>query len=78
MSQRLAVAVDSVSEPPCPHVLPHSPPPLLQKLHEELKHHLERLNGVYIASQVNEVAMYVKFKGEYVQQVKDWLRERGL
>ncbi|KAF0303399.1 putative 39S ribosomal protein L49, mitochondrial [Amphibalanus amphitrite] len=48
------------------------------KLHDELKRHLEEANSRYIASRVNEVSLYVQFKGEYVQQVKDWLRERGL
>ncbi|XP_037072173.1 probable 39S ribosomal protein L49, mitochondrial [Pollicipes pollicipes] len=46
--------------------------------HNELKRHLEAVNEKFIASQVNEMAQYVQFKGEYVTQVKQWMRERGL
>lgn len=47
-------------------------------MHNELKHHLEKVNGKYLASQVNEARMVITFRGDFVDQIKQWLRDRDL
>ena len=48
----------------------------LQELERQLKAHLEA-DGKKITSQVNEVAMYIKFKGDYVLKVRNWFASAG-
>ena len=56
----------------------NSPLKLLQELRNQLLDHLEKLTGKTIISQVNEVAMFIKFKGDHVLKVKDWLVKAGM
>ncbi|XP_013790842.1 39S ribosomal protein L49, mitochondrial-like [Limulus polyphemus] len=49
----------------------------LWALEKDLKEHLERKYEKEITSQVHEVVGYVRFKGDYVEDVKKWLYEKG-
>jgi len=46
-------------------------------LERDLKAHLNKLKGNTIVSQVHEVAMFIKFRGDHVLAVKDWLLKTG-
>jgi len=47
------------------------------ELERRLKDHLNKLNNKEIISQVHEVAMFIKFKGDHVSDVKEWLINCG-
>merc|ERR1712126_275244 len=47
------------------------------RLERRLKDHLNKLNNKEIISQVHEVAMFIKFKGDHVSDVKEWLINCG-
>jgi len=47
------------------------------ELERRLKQHLGKLNGKPTVSQVHEVAMFIKFKGDHVSVVKEWLTDCG-
>ena len=49
----------------------------LKELERRLKQHLGKLNGKPTVSQVHEVAMFIKFKGDHVSVVKEWLTDCG-
>lgn len=49
----------------------------MQALNEDLKSHLETLRKVPIVSQVHEVGMYIKLRGDFVLHVKEWLLKTG-
>jgi len=46
-------------------------------LEKRLKEHLEKINNKQIVSQVHEVAMFIKFKGDHLSNVKEWLINNG-
>ncbi|XP_070578912.1 large ribosomal subunit protein mL49-like [Ptychodera flava] len=47
-------------------------------LEKDLRQHLESIVGHTIASHVNEVGMFIHYKGIYENEVKEWLKEKGL
>nr|CAH0111780.1 unnamed protein product [Daphnia galeata] len=46
-------------------------------LEKAIKSHLESLSKRPVVSQVHEVAMHIKFRGDYVNEVKKWLLNAG-
>uniref|UniRef100_A0A131XGN5 Large ribosomal subunit protein mL49 n=1 Tax=Hyalomma excavatum TaxID=257692 RepID=A0A131XGN5_9ACAR len=46
-------------------------------LHNDLKEYLESLAGKEVLSQVHELGSYVGYKGAYVEEVKEWLYNKG-
>lgn len=46
-------------------------------LEKAIKSHLEEVTKRQVVSQVHEVAMYIKFRGDYVLHVKKWLLNAG-
>ncbi|XP_015115993.1 probable 39S ribosomal protein L49, mitochondrial [Diachasma alloeum] len=46
-------------------------------LHAELKQYLYELTGVPIGSQILEPNGVLKFRGDHVSRIKEWLTERG-
>ncbi|XP_076312346.1 mitochondrial ribosomal protein L49 isoform X2 [Tachypleus tridentatus] len=49
----------------------------LWALEKDLKEHLEKKYETEIISQVHEVVGYVRIKGDFVEDVKKWLYEKG-
>ncbi|XP_078001269.1 large ribosomal subunit protein mL49-like [Glandiceps talaboti] len=47
------------------------------ELEKDLTLHLEGIMGEKVHSQVNEIGMFISYKGIFVQEVKDWLRDNG-
>jgi len=47
------------------------------ELERLLKEHIQTTQSKTIISQVHEVAMQIKFRGDYVNIVKKWLLDRG-
>ncbi|XP_046624517.1 probable 39S ribosomal protein L49, mitochondrial isoform X1 [Neodiprion virginianus] len=47
-------------------------------LEAELKKHLEETTGKSIGTQIHEVAGILKFKGDQVIRIKEWLTTKGL
>ncbi|XP_046439590.1 39S ribosomal protein L49, mitochondrial-like [Daphnia pulex] len=46
-------------------------------LEQAIKSHLENLTKKPVVSRVHEVAMHIKFRGDYVNEVKKWLMNAG-
>ncbi|XP_077861799.1 large ribosomal subunit protein mL49-like [Saccoglossus kowalevskii] len=46
-------------------------------LDKDLKTHLASIIGETVVSHVNEVAMTIYYKGIFVQEIKDWLKDNG-
>lgn len=46
-------------------------------LERDIKQHVEKRTGNKIASQIHEFAGVIKFKGDYVSRVKEWMDMKG-
>lgn len=46
-------------------------------LERDVKQHLEEYAGNKVASQIHEFAGIIKFKGDCVSRVKEWMDKKG-
>ncbi|XP_061590744.1 mitochondrial ribosomal protein L49 [Cololabis saira] len=46
-------------------------------LEKDVKQHLQQLTGKELPTQVNEVTMTLRVKGDFHKELKDWLASRG-
>ena len=50
---------------------------IVQALEKDVKEHLCKLTGRVPPTQVNEVTMSIRVKGDFNKELKQWLIEKG-